>query len=224
MAGFLDLLTESDRDLVLRGSARVSYPAGTAYRGGDGRLRPALVVETGLIRIFIESEDGRQASVVYLHPGDIYAVLDILGPPGPQHLQALQDSTVVLLDADHLGRIAAGNIGIAETAIRILGRELTHLVRIITVRSLGSMTERLAYDLLERASDAQLHDGELVSRVTHEQLADSIGSTREVVTRIVGDLRRSGVITTSPRRIRVLDPGRLSRIVRGLVGPEGRAR
>ena len=223
MAGFLDLLTQSDRDLVLRGSARVSYPAGTVYRGRDARFRLALVVETGLIRIFIESEDGRQASVVYLHPGDIYAVLDILGPPGPQRLQAVQDSTVVLLDAGHLGRITAGNIGVAETAIRILGRELTHLVRIITVRSLGSMTERLAFDLLERASDAQLHDGELVSRVTHEQLADSIGSTREVVTRIVGDLRRSGVIATSPRRIRVIDPGRLARIVRGLVDPEGQA-
>lgn len=186
-------------------------------------LRLALVVESGLIRIFVQSEDGRQASVLYLHPGDVYAEMDILGPMGPQHLQALEDSTVLLLNADNLGRIATSNVAVAEVAIRILGRELTHLVRIISVRSLGSMTERLAYDLLERASDSQLRRGELICQVTHEQLADSIGSTREVVTRIVGELRRSGVVATSPRRIKVVDPTRLSRIVRGLIGPVDRA-
>lgn len=137
--GFLELLNAPDREAVLKGSARVSYPAGTAYRA-DVRPRPlALVVEHGLIRMFVESADGGQASVVYLHPGDVYAVLDILGPAGPQHLQALEDS-----------------------------------VRVITVRSLGSMTERLAYDLLERARDAQLSDGQLMCRLTHELLADSM--------------------------------------------------
>lgn len=221
--GFLELLSPPDRDLVLRGSHRVSYPAGTAYRGEDGTLPIALLVENGLIRMFVESEEGRQASVVYLHPGDIYAVLEVLGPAGQQHLQAVEDSTVVLLDAGNLGRMAASNLAVAEAAIRILGRELTHLVRIITVRSLGSMTERLAFDLLERVSDAQLRKGELVCQVTHEQLADSIGSTREVVTRIVGELRRSGVVATSPRRIRVINPTRLSRIVRGLLGTEGQS-
>ena len=185
--------------------------------------RLALIVESGLIRMFVESDDGRQASVAYLHPGDVYAVLDMLGPAGPQHLQALEDSTVVLLDAANLDRVATSDVAVAQAAIRILGRELTHLVRIISVRSLGSMMERLAFDLLERVSDEQLRGGELVCVVTHEQLADSIGSTREVVTRIVGELRRSGIISTSPRRIHVVDPSRLARIVRGVGGVRSRA-
>ena len=223
-AAFLDLLGEPDRELILRGSTRVAYPAGAAYRGEDGMPRLALIVERGLVRMFVESEDGRQASVAYLHAGDVYAVLDMLGPAGPQHLQALEDSSVVLLDAANLDRVATSNVAVAQAAIRILGGELTHLVRIISVRSLGSMTERLAFDLLERVSDEQLRGSDLVCAVTHEQLADSIGSTREVVTRIVGDLRRSGIIATSPRRIHVLDPSRLARIVRGVGGALPRAR
>ena len=60
------------------------------------------------------------------------------------------------------------------------------------------MPERLAFDILERASDSQLRDGQLVCQATHEQLADSIGSAREVVTRIIRDLRRSGMVASRP--------------------------
>ena len=44
-AGFLELLSPTDRDLVLRGSSRLSYPAGAAYRE-EAAPRLAVVVET----------------------------------------------------------------------------------------------------------------------------------------------------------------------------------
>lgn len=221
MAGFLDLLKPPDRDEVLRGSRRLHFPAGAAYHQ-DQAAPMALVVESGLIRIFVSSEEGRQASVAYFHSGDAYAALEII-PTGPANLQALTESTVLMLDPDNLTRLVTQNISASEATIRILGRELAHLVRVITVRSLGSMTERLAFDLLERASKTQLREGELVCHVTHDQLADSIGSTREAVSRIVGDLRRKGLLVTSPRQIRVVDVTQLSSIVRGLLDSEGPA-
>jgi CRP-like cAMP-binding protein len=217
--GFMELLGTSDRDLILRRSKRASYRAGFVAHGGEGAPQLALFVERGLVRIFVQSDDGMQASVAYFHPGDIYATLDMLGPPTPAHVQAVVDSTVLLIDTAHLNHLATSSLAISQAAIQALGTELSHLVRIITVRSLGSMTERLAFDLLERASESQLREGQLTCQVTHEQLADSIGSAREVVTRILGDLRRSGVVATSPGRIRVLNAPRLSLIVRGLAGP-----
>jgi len=221
MAGFLDLLKPTDRDEVLRGSRRLHYPAGAAYHQ-DQAAPMALVVERGLIRVFVSSEDGRQASVAYFHPGDAYAALEII-PSGPANLQALTESTVLMLDPHNLTRLVTENDSVSEATIRIMGRELARLVRVITVRSLGSMTERLAFDLLERASKTQLREGELVCHVTHQQLADSIGSTREVVSRMVRDLRRRRLLVTSPRQIRVVDVTQLSWIVHGLLGSEGPA-
>lgn len=215
-AGFLDALSPSDRELVLTGSSRVSYAAGFVAYDRAVAKPFAAVAESGLVRLFVQSEDGRQASISYLHPGDIYAVGDML-PPGPAHIQALEDSVLLMIDPENLFRLAVINLAIAEVAIRTLGLVVRHLERIITVRSLGSMTERLAFDLLERASDAQIRGGELLCRVTHQQLADSIGSTREVVTRLLGDLRRSGLVVTSPGRVRVVDATRLSEIVRGVL-------
>jgi CRP/FNR family transcriptional regulator, cyclic AMP receptor protein len=219
MAGFLDLLELRDRDEVLRGSRRFHYPAGATYH--QDRAAPmAVVVERGLIRIFVSSDEGRQASVAYFHPGDTYAALEMI-PAAAAALQALTDSTVLVLDPDNLTRLMTQNHSVGAAAIRVMGRELARLVRVITVRSLGSMTERLAFDLLERASKTQLREGELLCHVTHEQLADSIGSTREVVSRLVGDLRRRGLLVTSPGQIRVVDVSQLSWIVHGLLGTEG---
>jgi CRP-like cAMP-binding protein len=219
MAGFLDLLKPPDRDAVLRGSRQFHYPEGATYHQ-DQATPIALVVESGLIRIFVSSEQGRQASVAYFHPGEAYAALELI-PSGPAHLQALTESNILILDPHNLTRLITQSLSVSEAAVRALGRELGRLVRVITVRSLGSMTERLAFDLLERASEAQLREGELVCHVTHEQLADSIGSTREVVSRLVGDLRRRGLLVTSPRQIRVTDVTRLVWIVHGLLDSEG---
>lgn len=215
-ASFLDLLDPSDRELVLRGATRVSYPAGFVSYGGPDASPLALIVEGGLVRLFVQSDDGRQASISYLQAGDIYAI-DGIVPPGPAHLQSLEASRLVLIDPENLFHLAVENLAVAEAAVRVLGGVVRHLERIITVRSLGSMTERLAFDLLERASAAQVREGELLCRVTQEQLADSIGSTREVVTRLIGELRRSGVLVTSPGRVRVLEATRLSEIVRGVL-------
>jgi len=221
MAGCLDLLKPADRDEMLRGSSRIHYPAGATYRQDDG-APIALVVERGLIRIFVSAEDGRQASVAYFHPGDTYAALEEI-PTGPANLQALTGSNILVLDARNLARLVTQNNAVGEAAVRVLGRELARLVRVITVRSLGSMTERLAFDLLERASDTQLREGELICRATHEQLADSIGSTREVVSRILADLRRRRLVVTARGHVRVTDVTRLSWIVHGLLGTEGSA-
>ncbi|HZK75065.1 MAG TPA: helix-turn-helix domain-containing protein [Clostridia bacterium] len=87
----------------------------------------------------------------------------------------------------------------------------------IAVRSLGNISERLAFDLLERACRSQLAVGRLEARATHQDLAGSIGSSREVVSRALKGLRDDGIVETAPGMTRVLDSVRLAQIVRTLV-------
>jgi CRP/FNR family transcriptional regulator len=88
---------------------------------------------------------------------------------------------------------------------------------VIAVRSLGNIRERVAFDLLERSFQSLLLVGRLEARATQADLADSIGSSREVVSRTLGVLRNEGIIETSPGLVRVLDPLRLEAIVRAFV-------
>ena len=89
--------------------------------------------------------------------------------------------------------------------------------RLVAVRSLGSIRERVAYDLLERACQSQLVVGRLGIAAKHADLADSVGTSREGVSRSLRDLRDAGIVEPSPGMVTLLDPVRLSGIVRGYV-------
>jgi Crp-like helix-turn-helix domain len=90
-------------------------------------------------------------------------------------------------------------------------------LRLIAVRTLGTVSERLAFDLLDRACQSQLVYGRLEVRATHDELAYSIGSSREVVGRNLKGLRTAGIIETAPGRTRIHDPERPAAVVRAFV-------
>jgi CRP-like cAMP-binding protein len=86
------------------------------------------------------------------------------------------------------------------------------------VGCLGNIPERLAIDLLERATRTQRSQGRLEARATHQDLADSIGSSREVVSRTLKALRADKIVETAPGLTRILDPVRLATTVSAYVG------
>ena len=129
-------------------------------------------------------------------------------------LQAVVDSALIVLDIDTVGRVAAAEIEVVAAIATMLAARVRYDLRLIAVRTLGSLPERLALDLLERASRSQLAIGRLEVRATQEALAASIGSSREVVSRALKTLRDARIVETTPGMTRLLDPIRLAEIVR----------
>jgi CRP-like cAMP-binding protein len=112
-------------------------------------------------------------------------------------------------------------VDFAKTESEVIAAVATHLAsrirgayRLVAIRTLGDIRQRLAWDLLDRACRTQLESGRLEARVTQSDLADSTGSAREVVDRTVGRLRKEGIVETAPGLVRVIDPLRLAGIVR----------
>jgi CRP/FNR family transcriptional regulator len=69
----------------------------------------------------------------------------------------------------------------------------------------------VAAHLLDLASAQQRPQGRLVARVSQQELADAVGSVREVVARVLRDLRLAGIVATAPDSVVVLDAPRLQR-------------
>lgn len=210
---FLSLLSEPNRRRLLEGSARVAMPAGTiAYR----RDEPVgvFLIDRGLIRAYWIIPDGRQATVAFLHRHELGGGSALPNETSWAFVQVVVDSRLIILNADAFRELVT-------TEMEVMGALVTHLrtlVRqchqLIAVRSLGSIRERLAYDLLERACQSQLKVGRLQIAVTQAALADSIGSSREVVARALKSFRSAGIVSTKPGVIRVADPMRLATILR----------
>jgi CRP-like cAMP-binding protein len=213
---FLSLLSETNRRRVLEGSTKAAFPSGTIAFHPDGPDRP-FVVDRGLARVFGTVPDGRQSTFTFVHVHELAGGTAIASYPPRVQIQVVVDSMLTILDLDRVRSLAASEAEICAAVAVHLASRVRAAFALISVRSLGTIRERVAYDLLDRACQSQLSVGRLEANATHADLADSIGSSREVVSRALRDLRAAGIIDTAPGVVRVVQPLRLAAIVRAFV-------
>jgi len=89
-----------------------------------------------------------------------------------------------------------------------LNRRLYGVLEQTAVNVFGSVRQRVAVHLLDLASDRQRPQGAL-AKVSQQDLADAVGSVREVVARTLRDLRIAGIVATEADHIVILDAARL---------------
>jgi len=213
---FLSLLGEGNRRRVLEGSTRAVFPAGSIVYHPEAP-RTSFLLERGLARAYCSVPDGRQATLTFFHAHELIGGTTVISHPPRVYVQAVVESTMLTLDLETVRRLAMAEIEVTIATATHLAALVRSAYMLIAVRSLGSIRERVAYDLLDRACRSQLLVGRLEARATHSDLADSIGSSREVVSRALRDLRIAGIVETAPGMVRVIDPIRLAAIVRAFV-------
>jgi CRP/FNR family transcriptional regulator len=208
---FLSLMPEPKRRAVLAGSRGVRYKAGTdVYLPQQPDF--AVVVQKGLFRIYVGAAGGRQATAYFIHPGQLMGKGVVRYPASNTHVHAVTDGVGTSLDVGLLSSLAHVDVEVCFALLTYYHSLLAHSTRVIAVRSLGGVTQRLAFDLLDRACDSQLKSGRLTVRASQQQLADSIGSVREVVARSLRELRDKQIVATGQNLVRVLDVERLEGI------------
>jgi CRP-like cAMP-binding protein len=218
----LSLLSSAKQKRALEGSTRANYRAGAlAFRPGPPAR--AFLLDTGLARVYMSARDGREATVAFVHPGNLVGARNLIrGIPVEQDppltgVQAVVDSSFTLLDIEKVRRLAATDIEVMTALAIHLAERVHYDLLVVAVRTLGTVSERLAFDLLDRASRAQHAEGRLEATATHEDLAYSIGSSREVVGRSIKELRSAGIVETIPGKTRIVNPVRLAAMIRPFV-------
>jgi CRP/FNR family transcriptional regulator len=213
---FLSLLSPISRSRILAGSTRAVFSAGTvATHPASEPL--AYLIDDGLARVYWNVPDGRQATIGLIRPKELAGGTVALGASPWVFIQVITESRLTILDVNVLRRLAATELEVSAAISTHLAMRVRDAYRLIAVRSLGNIRERLAYDLLDRAAQSQLVVGRLEVRATHADLADSIGSSREVMSRALRDLRVEGILETVPGVVRVVNPAALAAIVRAFV-------
>jgi len=212
---FLSLVSDVNRRRLLEGSARIVYPAGAIAFHPEAPPLMALL-DRGMVRAYYAAPDGRQATVAFIHARELIGGTALVSRP-VWFVQAVIESTLTMLELQTVRNLSATEAEVVVAIATQLTQRVRNAYRLIAVRSLGNIRERLAYALLDRACRSQLASGRLETRGTHADLADSIGSSREVVSRALGSLRAEGIVETAPGMVRVVDPMRLAAIVRAFV-------
>jgi CRP/FNR family cyclic AMP-dependent transcriptional regulator len=201
---------------LLMGARLVHVPAGSVtHREGETAELLELVVD-GLVRVFVTAPDGRSLTVRYARRGSLLGVVSMYatGFRMPAGTQAVIDAEVLRLSPDVVRLAAAADIHVADALLRELADRVVSFVHEIPDGAFTSVRQRVARHLLDLAAqESRATRGtrpRLTVSVSQRDLAEAVGSVREVVVRVLRDFRESGVITTHPDHIDILDPARLS--------------
>jgi CRP/FNR family transcriptional regulator len=206
---FLALLRVAERTELAASAARFDVPAGTViYRDAD-KPRLALVLE-GLLRVFLTSAEGRQLTVRYARPGDFLGVAVTVGGPVDVSVQAVTDATVAMIEPARLEVVARHRPDVGWAVAEEVSRRLYEALREMAGSAFWPLRDRVIRHLLDLAAQAQA-DGSRRAAVSQQELADAVGSVREVVARYLAEFRDRGLIETDRDGITICDPAALHR-------------
>ena len=202
--------------LLTRGRL-VRVPAGSVtHREGEMTEHVELVVD-GLVRVFVTAPDGRSLTMRYARRGALIGAVSLYatGFRMPAGMQAVVEAVVLRLSPEVVRRVAAADPHVAEALLHELADRAFDYIREIHDGAFTSVRQRVARHLLDLASQetrAGRHRAAVLTvPASQRELAEAVGSVREVVVRVLRDFRGMGVISTYRDHIEILDPLRLSR-------------
>jgi len=182
------------------------HPRGdTIVSGAEGRWTG--IVLSGVARVYLRTEAGRQITIRHPRRGDTIGIAALLGE-STVSAQAVTDCAVMQLDADQVLSLARTHPALALAIAREVSAVLFDTQREIVIREQGSVRQRIARQLLTFAGEFDPDEAFVVS-MSHEDLADSVGSAREVVTRHLDRFQAEGIVTLDRAQITLLDPAGL---------------
>ena len=179
---------------------------------GAGQVPEVIAILSGMARVFMWSARGRQVTLRYAGRGELIGLGPRLAGVDVTSAEAVSDTTAAIVPLDEVQRLAAANPALAwDITEQVAGWASEAVLSLGDVAPLP-MTARVAAHLLH-VSVAM--PNAVSAHITHQRLADAVGTAREVVSRALGELRRDGVVETSQGEIVITDLTRLAIIARG---------
>ncbi len=172
--------------------------------GNDVTVVP--LVLSGLVRVFTPAESGHEITLYEIEPGEtcvLAASSALAGSSYPAMAVAEAETEAWLLPQDTFTRLFAENELFRAFVFDALNSRLSSVMGLVHDVAFKKMDERLIGYLLRRTttSDPRLSE-------TQESIAAQLGTAREVVSRILNDLERKGLVQTGRGFVEVTDrPG-----------------
>jgi CRP-like cAMP-binding protein len=177
---------------------------------GDGSVLAVIV--SGLLRLYASSPTGRQVTIHYLSAGDVLGVPSAMSPRAVAglglHLRAMTPTHLLHFPPERFRELVARDAEVGVTVCEKIVDDLLVGQRLLVENVFLPVRQRVARHLLDLAVR---DDGELIVRATQQDLADAIGSVREVVARAVMHFRERGLLQRVARGLIVCDPAGLHR-------------
>lgn len=172
------------------------------------------IVRTGCVRLYKSLPDGRSINLGLLGPNTVFTQeVDPDGLSSGSAAEALVDSTVSVVEIDHLADLISRAPELAAAVVHGMSRRLSELQTLTEQLLARDTSVRLATTLLSlaRGFGRPTADGytAITLPVTHQNLANMIGSNRVTVTRKLLELQQHGAVRSLGRNSLAVNPDKL---------------
>jgi CRP-like cAMP-binding protein len=188
-------------------------PGDLLFMSGETAEGLFIVVE-GRIRAFRHGTDGREQVIHEDGPGGTFPEVAVFDDgPYPSTVVATERSTLLLMRKREVRRLCMTHPEVALSALEILSGRLRRATGMVEELALREVSQRVADYLLQEAPGVPGRDFQL--RHTNQEVAERVGTVREVVSRAFTKLQKEGWIQKQGRNVRLLDPSALRRHSQG---------
>ena len=143
----------------------------------------------GEVKVFVDSPEGREVVLTHLQAGDFFGEMALLeGEARSASVTALVESELVAISRDDFFALLARDFSLTKKILQTMSARLRRANGVIESLALQDVGGRLARYLVRLADESGQSpvDGYCaVHRPTHQEIANSIGATRETVTRML---------------------------------------
>jgi len=152
----------------------------------------------GLVRLCHLTMEGKQSIINLVEPGELFGEFGLFGlGPAEEYAEVVEAASVIQIPGEELRQLMRHYPEGSQRLMLLMAKRRRRLERRIKSLLFQSNRQRLVYLLLELAENygGVAGDGiRLRIRLSHQDLANMIGSTRESVTVLLGELQNEGLI------------------------------
>ena len=210
---FVRLTNDDLAWLEARSRARTFARRSPIYLPADA-ADSVLLLASGRVKICNITAEGKQAILAFVEPGELFGELAVLDESArDEYAEAVEKTTVILIPGEHFRDLMEKHAGLSVGVTKLIGFRRRRIERRLKYLLFRSNRERLVNLLLELAESygRQTNDGLLLDiKLSHQDLASVIGSTRETVTVTLGELQTEGRLVLGRRKIVLTDVEQLA--------------
>ena len=200
-------LTPQQQKMVLDYTAIRTVPAGTVVHNGAMECTGFLLVRSGQLRAYTLSEEGREVTIYRLFDHDccLFSAACIMSSLQFEVIiETEKDSEIFIIPPSVYQKLMNESLPVSKFTNDLMATRFSDIMWLMEQIMWKSFDKRLAAFLLEEANI----EGTTLLKVTHERIANHMGTAREVVTRMLRYFQGEGFVKLTRGAIEITDkPG-----------------
>jgi CRP/FNR family transcriptional regulator len=180
-----------------------SFPAETVILTEDSYIKFIPIVLEGSLKVLRTDEDGREILLYYIKPGES-CIMSFLGGLHSEtsKIRAVveEDARILLIPVEKANEWVTTFPEWTDFIFKLYHKRFEELLQVVNAIAFQKLDTRLFHLLNQKAELFKTRE----LAVTHQQLADELGSTREVISRVIKQMETEGLVRLSRNKISLM--------------------